>query len=364
MSLSVYFIILPCIVCAVFFSVFLLRRSKSVSHKLVTAISFLSAVALFADSCIVIDDVSDNLLNLSELLRILSVPILLPLFNIYLVSLSGKMDLRYGRYALMWMTVPLALFTCTLLILAMGLKDSRIYDIVCIYAFKGILLIEIITLSIYLIRCMKISGFGILHYFRYLFAETEASPKDVQTVNIFIIFCLCVFRTAMGREWGIEHEWISAVLFLVISQAFLHLYLTAPLSELGKIRFKMSFTPMTLANSEEENVERTVLASYRHLMEKEEFFRTPGITIGMIAGKLNTDSDIVAAIVKGQYKTTFPAHINNMRVQFSKRYIKNHPGAKMSEVADECGYDSAQSFCRAFKNLEGLSPGQWLSKNK
>lgn len=361
MSLSVYLIILPCIVCAVFFPIFLLRRSKSVSHRLVALIAAVSAVALFSDSCMVISDLSDRMLSIAELLRILSVPLLLPLLNIYLVSLSGTMDHRYLRTAMLWMAVPLALFASTLLIMVLGMKDSRLYEIVCIYIFKGVLLVEIITLSVYLVREMKLSGFGLIHYARYVRSDEEAAPKQVQTMNIAVIFCLCFFRTAMGREWGIEHEWISALLFLLIAQAFLLFFLTAPLSNLEKIRFRMSFTPMTLANAEEEIASGTVLANYKQLMEKDKFYRTPGITTAMIADRLKTQPEIVAAIIKGQYSTTFSFHINNLRVNFAKQYMKEHPGAKMAEVADECGYDSAQSFCRAFKNIEGISPGQWMA---
>lgn len=361
MSLSVYLIILPCIVCAVFFPIFLMRREKSVAHRLVALIAAVSAVALFADSCMVIDELSDRMLSIAELLRILSVPLLLPLFNIYLVSLSGVMDHRHLRIALFWMGVPLALFASTLLILALGMKDSMLYEIVCIHVFKGLLLVEIISLSIYLVRNMKMSGFGIIHYARYIGSDEEATPKQVQTVNVAVIFCLCISRTAMGREWGIEHEWISALLFLLIAQAFLFFFLTAPLSNMEKIRFHMSFTPMTLANSEEEIASGTVLAAYRQLMEKDGFYRTPGITTAMIADRLKTQPEIVTAIIKGQYATTFPLHINNLRIRFSKQYMKDHPGAKMAEVADECGYDSAQSFCRAFKNMEGISPGQWMA---
>lgn len=356
-----YLIILPCIVCAVFFPIFLLRRSKSVSHRLVALIAAVSAVALFSDSCMVISDLSDRMLSIAELLRILSVPLLLPLLNIYLVSLSGTVEHRHFRTALFWMGVPLALFASTLLIMVLGMKDSRLYEIVCIYIFKGILLVEIISLSIYLVRSMMTSGFDFLHYARYIRSDEEATPMQVQTVNVAVIFCLCVFRTAMGREWGIEHEWISALLFLLIAQAFLLFFLTAPLSNLEKIHFRMSFTPMTLANAEEEIASGTVLAAYRQLMEKDGFYRTPGITTAMIADRLKTQPEIVTAIIKGQYATTFPSHINNLRIRFSKQYMKDHPGAKMAEVADECGYDSAQSFCRAFKNIEGISPGQWMT---
>lgn len=347
MSLSVYFLVLPCLVCAVFFPILLLKKNKSYPHMYITAISLIASVALFADSCMVIDEVSDRVLRICELLRILSVPLLFPLLNLYLLSIESEKFKGGLHTAIAWLFIPLALFASALTVFICGEEDTIIYRIICIYAFKGILIIEILTLAIYTVRVLVLAGFGPVSYCRYMFRIEDSTPKKVQTMNVLIIFVLCVSRTAMGREWGIEHEWFSAFLFFLIAVAFTNLFLTALLS-----------TDSSMVKSPAED--HSLLSRFEKLMLKDEFYLTPGITIPMVADRLGTRPDLVTALIRGQYEMSFASFINTKRVEYAKRYMLQHRDVKSAEVADECGYDSAQSFCRAFKNIEGLSPGQWL----
>lgn len=53
-----------------------------------------------------------------------------------------------------------------------------------------------------------------------------------------------------------------------------------------------------------------------------------------------------------------------LRIEEAKRYMLAHPDYSLDAVAEACGYSDKSNFSRAFKEQEGMPPGQWLSKNK
>ena len=60
------------------------------------------------------------------------------------------------------------------------------------------------------------------------------------------------------------------------------------------------------------------------------------------------------------YRQWFP----HLRIEEAKRYMLEHPDYSLQAIAEECGYANSSNFSRAFKAQEGMTPGQWLTKQK
>lgn len=50
-----------------------------------------------------------------------------------------------------------------------------------------------------------------------------------------------------------------------------------------------------------------------------------------------------------------------LRIEEAKRLMLEHPEYSLETIADACGYSCPSSLSRAFRNQEGMPPGQWLA---
>ena len=82
-----------------------------------------------------------------------------------------------------------------------------------------------------------------------------------------------------------------------------------------------------------------------------------------------TDSNITATSLSyylEQHTTVenYRQWLPYLRIEEAKRIMLAHPDYSLQAVAEECGYANSSNFSRAFKNQEGMTPGQWLTKQK
>ncbi|WP_158961055.1 helix-turn-helix domain-containing protein [Myroides fluvii] len=62
------------------------------------------------------------------------------------------------------------------------------------------------------------------------------------------------------------------------------------------------------------------------------------------------------------YGMNFNAYINKLRVEYAKELLeKRNFDISVSELGDECGFNSRTSFFRAFKKFEGVSPSEYIA---
>ncbi|MCQ2213461.1 MAG: helix-turn-helix domain-containing protein [Bacteroidaceae bacterium] len=53
-----------------------------------------------------------------------------------------------------------------------------------------------------------------------------------------------------------------------------------------------------------------------------------------------------------------------LRIEEAKRIMTEHPEYTLEAIAADCGYANKSSLSHAFKQQEGMTPGQWLTKQK
>ena len=104
-----------------------------------------------------------------------------------------------------------------------------------------------------------------------------------------------------------------------------------------------------------------LLTRFQKLMQEEQLFLRPSLSLGEVAEKLNTNKTYVSKMVNNTYNLGFPELLNTLRIDFAQQYILNHRGAKQDEIARECGFLSASSFNNIFKKQTGVTPKMWLA---
>ena len=95
------------------------------------------------------------------------------------------------------------------------------------------------------------------------------------------------------------------------------------------------------------------------LMEDEEMFRTKGLTKSDVARALGTNVSYISACINNQAGKTFPEFVAGYRIDYACRLMREHPEMVLSEVGDEAGFASEQSFFRTFKASKGVTPQEW-----
>lgn len=86
---------------------------------------------------------------------------------------------------------------------------------------------------------------------------------------------------------------------------------------------------------------------------------SPGLTIKDLADKLCTNRTYLSGYINNTYKTTFRNWITDMRMEYAKQRMTNHPEQKLVEIAEASGFMSLSHFMRTFKEKEGCSPAKW-----
>ena len=105
-----------------------------------------------------------------------------------------------------------------------------------------------------------------------------------------------------------------------------------------------------------------LLSRFRHLMMDEQAFLEPGITVVDVAERLDSNKTYVSRMVNEVCNLTFPELLNQMRVDYAKKYLLSHRDANQNDIAQACGFISASSFNTTFKRITGYTPRVWTAR--
>lgn len=95
------------------------------------------------------------------------------------------------------------------------------------------------------------------------------------------------------------------------------------------------------------------------LMRDRQFFRRPNLRVADVARELGTNNTYVSACINGETGLSFPDYVAGFRICYAQELLRNYPDKLLSEVASESGFVSEKSFFRTFKDVTGVTPGEW-----
>lgn len=92
---------------------------------------------------------------------------------------------------------------------------------------------------------------------------------------------------------------------------------------------------------------------------REEGYRSRGLTIKDLADTLYTNRTYLSSYINNVCRTTFRDWITQLRLEYAKRRIIEHPEQKLAEISEASGFMSISHFMKVFKEKEGISPAKW-----
>ena len=115
--------------------------------------------------------------------------------------------------------------------------------------------------------------------------------------------------------------------------------------------------------------EKEVPVSYTGIIEKVDNwikidgYVQQGLTIKELSEILHTNRTYLSAYIKTTYKMTFREWITDLRLEYAKNILKEHPEINIQKLAESSGFLSRSNFIKSFTEKEGCTPGKWKKAN-
>lgn len=206
----------------------------------------------------------------------------------------------------------------------------------------------------------------ILYYKRTIQQELSYKPyvNYLLTIIGFVTFSLSLFvANFISRVFGLSLSieiidynvaWISMSLL-----TFLLAYYAMMSPELFRITPR--FPSTNSVDSHEGSKIKEGLAS---LMEEDQLYLDPELSLSTVAIKLDTRKEIVSRVINQEMSSSFYRFVNEYRVQEFKRLVEKEDTKHITHLglAFEAGFKSKTTFYKAFKDITRGTPSDFLKK--
>lgn len=112
-----------------------------------------------------------------------------------------------------------------------------------------------------------------------------------------------------------------------------------------------------------EKTEQIILDKLKKFEEGEKYIN-PKVSLQFLAKNLDTNTKYLSEIINKKKGQNFNNYINDLRIHYIIRKLKSEPkyqNYKVSSLAEECGFNSRNTFTLAFKNTLGISPTNFIT---
>lgn len=119
-----------------------------------------------------------------------------------------------------------------------------------------------------------------------------------------------------------------------------------------------------LTDTEKEN-DPEFPASYTEIVEnmecwiKECGYIQPGLTIKELSTILHTNRTYLSGYINITYSMTFREWITDLRLEYAKKMLMDHPETSVQKLAEASGFLSCSNFIKSFAKKEGCTPARW-----
>ena len=107
--------------------------------------------------------------------------------------------------------------------------------------------------------------------------------------------------------------------------------------------------------------QRELFTRIEALMAEKELFRQKGLGVADLATQLGTNTKYISNCINAEAGCPFNEYVNGYRVRHAQHLLQEHPGMRLSDVADAAGFSGESSFYRNFKAVTGRTPAEWLA---
>ena len=103
---------------------------------------------------------------------------------------------------------------------------------------------------------------------------------------------------------------------------------------------------------------------FEELLFQEQLYLDNELTAFKLAKALGSNTNYLSALINSQYGMNFANFINQQRVEYAKKALKNDENKLLTieSIGEKSGFKSKSSFNAAFKKFTGQTPSDYLKK--
>jgi len=105
------------------------------------------------------------------------------------------------------------------------------------------------------------------------------------------------------------------------------------------------------------------LSKLDRLMTNERVFADPELRLPGLATQLALSSHQLSELLNARLGKSFARYLRERRIEASKSMLCNEPSVSVLAVGLSVGFTSQSNFYEAFRDIEGMTPGQYRKLN-
>ncbi|WP_298503488.1 helix-turn-helix domain-containing protein [uncultured Maribacter sp.] len=180
-----------------------------------------------------------------------------------------------------------------------------------------------------------------------------ASKKLIWYRNILIGVTL-IWAYFLSNFLNLKFHYISGPIFYsFLIYAFTYLFL-------NRKSFNLEKYDNSNLNSDSS---KALFKKIKYLIENENLFLEPTISIKTISEKLSINSKEISQSVNENAQQNFREFVNHFRVEKAKILLVDLENKKMAAIAYDSGFGTVTAFNVAFKKITGLTPSEYRREN-
>jgi len=107
----------------------------------------------------------------------------------------------------------------------------------------------------------------------------------------------------------------------------------------------------------------TKLAELDKLMSLDKQFQNEDLSLSTLADLLELNTHQLSELINSHFGFGFPRYVREQRIKEAKRLLVTEADSSILAISMETGFKSQSSFYTAFKEIVGVSPGQFRKKS-
>lgn len=119
----------------------------------------------------------------------------------------------------------------------------------------------------------------------------------------------------------------------------------------------------TQPTSQLDAASKEMMARIKNIMETQQLHLNPDLKISDVAEAVGINKNAASACINAN-GSTFSQLVNDYRLEYAKKLLRQSPDMKIATVALESGFANERSFFRAFKAATGTTPKDWVKQNQ
>ena len=88
------------------------------------------------------------------------------------------------------------------------------------------------------------------------------------------------------------------------------------------------------------------------------------ISLALVAEKIDVSPNYLSSLFHKELGESYSKYVTRVRMEHAKRIMKENPGLRIYEIVNQVGYVSVKHFSYVFKQLFGVTPGEYQQSLK